>query len=306
MVDRRWFGVVVVVGVLLAAVVGANPLTRRVAGDPAPVTVSGAPSIGDCVTSLPTAERGADLDGTIDYPSAEYGPCNNPIVGEVSSVDQAIAPARQITGAEYWPLSAQCALDAIGYTGSIPPVVNQGGGRPGILWTPSLSFDYLPVGPSAVQRALGQHWSACVVGAVDATPYLGQLHQVLTGGVLPAVFGSCWPSAYLRSANQIPCDQPHPVELLGTTVLGGTSISTADVMAACVVYAGRVLRTADPTRQGVIALDVAGFDRVFEIQPTDDTNLAGRDVSCYAKAPTGSRFNGTLVGIGDGPLPLVR
>ncbi|MEP6559807.1 MAG: hypothetical protein ABJD68_01865 [Nakamurella sp.] len=49
---------------------------------------------------------------------------------------------------------------------------------------------YTPVGPNAVQRALGQHWSAHIVGSYDAKRYLGRLHQVLSDGVLPAVFGS--------------------------------------------------------------------------------------------------------------------
>ena len=306
MVDRRWLGALVVIGVLLAAVVGVNPLTRRVAGDPAPVSVAGAPAVGDCVRTVPTAERGSELEESLDYPVAGYGSCDSPIVGEVSSVDPAGAPAQRITGADYWPLSAQCALDAIGYTGSIPPVVDQGAGRPGVLWIPSLSFAYLPVGPNAAQRALGQHWSACVVGTPDGTAYLGRLHRVLAGGVLPAVFGSCWPSTAVRSTEQIPCDQPHPVELLGTSILSGTPVSVADVQAACLVYAGRVLHTADPTRQGAISVDVIGVNRTFAVDRSDLTYLADRDVSCYAKAAAGSKFNGTLVGIGDGPLPLVN
>ena len=44
-VNRRWFGVLVLVGVLFVAVLGTDPLTRRVAGDPAVVTVPG--STGD-------------------------------------------------------------------------------------------------------------------------------------------------------------------------------------------------------------------------------------------------------------------
>jgi hypothetical protein len=299
--------VIVLVGVLLTAMLTAGPLTRRVAGHPAALAVAGAPMIGDCVTGFPMAERGIEVDQTLDFPTAEFGPCDRPIVGEVSStVDRAVAPPRRITGAEYWPMSAQCALDAIGYLGSIPPVVDQGAGRPGILWTPSVSIAYLPIGPNAAQRTLGQHWSACVVGSNDGTAYTGRLQQALSSGVLPAVFGSCWPASYFRTARQTPCDQPHVVELLGTTLLGTHPVPAAEVRGACAQFAGRVMRTADPTRQGAIVVDIVGDDRGFADLPSGENYLQDRDVSCYAKAAAGSRFNGTLVGIGDGPLPLVR
>ena len=134
-----------------------------------------------------------ELEQTVNYPTADYGRCDGPIVGEVSSVDGGLLPAERITGADYWPLSAQCALDGIVYTGSIPPVVNQGAGRPGILWIPSASLAFTPIGPNPTQRALGQHWSACVVGSDDTRPYVGRLHRALSSGALPAVFGSCWP-----------------------------------------------------------------------------------------------------------------
>ena len=166
--------------------------------------------VGDCVGAVPTAERGEELADDHRLSDRRIRARTGPIVGEVSSVDQQATPAARITGAEYWPLSAQCALNAIGYTGSIPPVVDQGAGRPGMLWTPSMSIDYLPVGPNAAQRALGQHWSACIVGTPDGTPYVGRLRQVLAGGALPAVFGSCWPTTNLRSARQIPATSRIP------------------------------------------------------------------------------------------------
>jgi hypothetical protein len=297
---------IVVLGVLLAAVLGGNPLIRRVAGHPGVVTVSGAPEIGDCVTGLPAPEGGTELEQPIDYPVAEYGPCDGLIVGEVSSVDEVGSAARRITGADYWPLSAQCSLDAIGYTGSIPPVVNQGAGRPGILWIPSMSIAYTPVGPNAAQRALGQRWSACVVGSIDAAPYKGRLQHSLTSGALPAVFGSCWSASYFRTARQLPCTAPHVVELLGSTMVGTVPVAAADLQAACAQYAGRVLRSGDPTRQGAVLLDIVGEDRGFIDQPPTAGYLQDRDVSCFARAAAGAVFNGSLVGIGEGPLPLVR
>jgi hypothetical protein len=82
-------------------------------------------------------------------------------------------------------------------------------------------------------------------------------------------------------------------------------VAVADLRAACITYAGRVLRTADPTRQGAVRMDIFGNDRAFT-GPPSATHLQDSRVSCYAQAGEGSRFDGTLVGIGDGPLPLVR
>ena len=88
-------------------------------------------------------------------------------------------------------------------------------------------------------------------------------------------------------------------------MLSQQPISAADIRSACLVYAGRVLHTADPTRQGAIAVDVIGLDRATAVGATGEAYLTDRDVSCVATASAG-QFNGTLVGIGDGPLPLVR
>jgi hypothetical protein len=212
----------------------------------------------------------------IDFPTAHFGPCDGAVVGEVAFMDTTALPPERIVVNDYQSAVAQCALDAIGYLGSIPPVVGRGVGQPGILWTSVLGFRYTQIGPTDVQRAAGQQWSACAVGPADLTPYIGRLRDVLTTGVLPPIFGSCWSSIDLSGPKEIRCDSPHTVELLGATSLGSTPVSAAEVREACTVYAGRALRTADPTRDGAIRPEILASDRDAAIIPPIDARSRGK------------------------------
>ena len=152
--------------------------------------VAGPPSSGTCVITMADpwqaiAQPGQADHDVIDYPTAVYGSCNRPIVGEVVSVDVAASPSARVAATDYLNEATSCALDAIGYTGAIAPVVDQSAGGPGIVWEPAVAFQTTLVGPNSLQRDAGKHWSACIVGSDNAQPYLGRLHNALTTGVLP-------------------------------------------------------------------------------------------------------------------------
>ena len=113
----------------------------------------------------------------IDFPTAHFGPCDGAVVGEVAFMDTTALPPERIDANDYQNVVAQCALDAIGYLGSIPPVVGRGVGQSGILWTSVLDFRYTQIGPTDVQRAAGQQWSAYAVGSADPTVRLKPLSR---------------------------------------------------------------------------------------------------------------------------------
>jgi hypothetical protein len=293
---------------VLAAVVAPNVHARRVGGSPIPAAVAGPPSIGNCVIDMtdpwpPRAEPGFAVGDAIEFPTAHFGPCVGPTVGEVASIDTGAAPPERIVDNAYQVSVSQCSLDAIGYLGSIPPLVDRGLGQPGIVWTSVLAFRYTSIGPTAVQRAAGQRWSACAVGSAGMTPYVGRLRSVLSGGDLPPVFGSCLAAIDLSGAAQIGCDAPHQVELLGWTSLSSTPVSAVEARDACAVYAGRALRTADPTRNGAIRLEILDATAATAIPPIT-ANLADSYLACAAIENTGHQFDNTLIGIGERPLPL--
>ena len=309
-VDRRWWGVIVVAAVLVAAFVVPNLLARRVAGEPVGLEVPGPPVPGDCVTTMddPWAhfvDPAPQIDEVFDFPTASYGLCTGLIVGEVVSVSSSADPAPRITATDYLSQFSPCAIDAITYTGSIPPVVAGQAGRPSIIWAPQIRFQYTTVGPDRVQRAGGQHWSACVIGSTDNVPFTGRLENVLTDGTLPSAFGSCLSSADLASAREVPCDQPHAAEILGTSSSGPAPVDSSDAQQACEVFAGRALRTDDPTRGGAIQILTLTYGEQGQTvvqpgaSPLEDTYL-----ECRAVAEHGAMFNRSLIGVADGPLPI--
>lgn len=304
---RRWWGAIIVAVVLVAAVVVPNVPGRRIAGDPVAGVVAGPPSTGDCVAWMadpwPRFDRPApQIDDVLDYPTATTvacpGPDGGPIVAEVVSVDPTAPPPARISATNYLSQLAQCPIDAIGYTGSIAPVVDVGGGV-SVVWAAQARFRYTRVGPDRAQRAGGQHWSACLVGADDGSPYDGRLRDVLTAGTLPPPFGSCLTAPDPATAEPVACDHPHPAELLGTARIGPRPVTGEQLQQACVTFAGRSLRTADPTRRGAIGIRVATPDGTApSTGPIVDSS-----VSCLAVAPAGTSFGRSLIGLADGPVP---
>jgi hypothetical protein len=309
-VDRRWWGVIVVAAVLVAAFVVPNLPARRVAGVPIGLEVAGPPASGDCVTTMDDpwahfADPAPQIDEVFDFPTAAFGSCSGPVVGEVVSVSSSADPAPRITATDYLSQFSPCAIDAITYTGSIPPVVAGQAGRPSIIWAPQIRFQYTTVGPDRVQRAAGQHWSACVIGSMDDVPFTGRLKNVLTDGTLPPEFGSCLSSADAASAREVPCDQPHATEILGSSSTGPVPIDAADAQQACEVFAGRALRTADPTRGGAIQILTLTYGEQGQtIVQSDAGPLGNTYLECRAVASGGAMFNRSLIGVADGPLPV--
>lgn len=308
---RRWWGAIIVAAVLTAAVVVPNVPGRRIAGDPVAGPVAGPPSAGDCVSWMadpwPRFDRPApQVEDVMDYPTATTGPCPGPdgdptagpIVGEVVSVENTAPPPARISATDYLSQLAQCPIDAIAYTGSIAPVVDVGGGT-SIVWAAQPEFRYTRVGPDRAQRARGQHWSACLIGADDGSPYRGRLRDVLTTGTLPPPFGACFPAPDPATAEPVACDRPHAAELIGTARLGPRPVTREQLRLACVAFAGRALRTADPTRGGAIDIRVVTPDGP---DPTADP-VVDSFASCLVVAPPGTTFGRSLIGLADGPIP---
>ncbi len=314
-------GGVVVLAVLMIAVVAPNWSQRRIAGEAVAVVIAGPPAVGDCVTSVPDMrvlrdggsyrgngvwDEGSSDSGWengIDYPSTVFGSCDGHIMGEVSSVHLAAGAPDRIPMIDYQTSSSQCALESIAYTGSIPPVVDGSADRPSIVWTPAINFQNTPVGPTAIQRLVGQDWSACVIGAPTGKPYVGRLAGVLDSGVLPSDFGNCWLTDQLDDSEQVGCDQPHAVELLGTTALGSAAYTAAEVQKSCVTYAGRTLRSDEPTRGGAIRFEILDFsDTVSVVEPSAGV-LRDTYITCIATGQDDVRLDGSLIGLGNRPLP---
>lgn len=306
---RRWWGAIIVAAVLLAAIVAPNVSGHRIAGEPVAGVVPGPPSTGDCATWIADPwprfdDPAPKSDDVFDYPTFTVGSCDGPVVGEVVSVASAPEPPVRISATDYLSQISQCPIDAITYTGSIAPVVDTASGI-SIVWTAQPDFRETRVGPDRAQRAGGQQWTACVIGSADGVPYSGHLHNVLTDGTLPTAFGTCLLSTDPSRADRLTCDRPHPAELLATTTLGPRPVTGADLQQACVDFAGRALRTADPTRDGAIHIQVVvpRDGGATTVEPNPDS-VADTFVDCVAVGRAGTMFIRSLIGVADGPLPI--
>jgi hypothetical protein len=96
------------------------------------------------------------------------------------------------------------------------------------------------------------------------------------------------------------CDQPHPAELLATGWVSDRSVvTTPEITTSCEDIAGRIMRTGDPTRGRALTITLEPVTKDGATVPN-----APLSVSCFVSSAGSAQLLGTLIGIGDQPLPL--
>ena len=296
--DRRLAGIALVVVVLLAAIAVGSPNGRRVAGSADRVPLPPVPVVGSCVSGLPQHTQTGWRFQQSGYLSATTVPCVNLIDGEIVAVDSGALPPDDLGSESYrrdGPLS-RC-YTAIGqYAG-----LSAGTGRatlPGDHSDPQF-YPIMPVlplviGPNDQDRDAGARWSACVVAPRDGSAYPGTMRNALAGGSLPPQFSLCLPTADVYTEGSS-CTVPHRVEVLGYTNLvdGPQAQDGGAVDRACVQFVARI--TGSSALADDPALTIDGVTNDFSA-------LHG---ACVVTAVGDRRLQGTVVGIGDRPLPWV-
>ncbi|MET0862850.1 MAG: hypothetical protein ABWZ98_00810 [Nakamurella sp.] len=303
--DRRVAGIVVLVVALVAVVVLPSISGRRVAGSATALTFADPPAVGACPRAIPQgAVQRNGSTGEISFAAITFGGCTGVIGGEVVAVwpTEAAAQADQRGSRRGGPCYRQAA-DFAGLLPSSRSIDPFGADFAGVVhWKPTIGFVPLNIVPEPVAAAGGQTWVACLVVPTRAPSYRGTLRDAYVSGRLPDAFGLCWDQDDLdNSAVLLHCDQPHAAELLATGwVEDRSKITTAEVQASCLTVAGRIIRTDDPTRQGAISI-VTDAVRKDGAQ-REDAPLA---VNCFATAASPLQLTGSVIGLADGPLPLV-
>jgi hypothetical protein len=304
--DRRVAGIAVLVLALLAVVIVPSISGRRVVGTAVGLTFAAPPEVGDCVAPLPSGVLNTS-SRTPEVPISAIeleASCSGPIGGEVVGVwpTQAAAQNDQFGSRRGGPCYRQVA-DYAGlqpFSRSIDVFGAPFDGR--VSWKPTIGFKPINIVPGTLAAAGGQNWVACLAVPTLATTYHGTLRDAYVSGTLPDAFGLCWDGDDLdTAANLLHCDDPHPAELLATGwVQNRATISKAEIEASCRSVAGRIMRTADSTRQGAISI-VA--DQVSQDgAQRGDEPLA---VNCFVTAILPQRLSSTVVSLGDRPLPLL-
>lgn len=294
--------------VVLAGVVLHGVTARAVPGAPVAAVVPPAPVKGACVVALSPPPPDSAGDAGLDYPYATFGRCDGPIIGQVMAVDRTPHELDSTTIDGYRQASSLCELTEVPFVGSIGPFDPATLTTPGIGWVSQETIESLSIAPTPLQRAAGQHWTACVGATRDGTTYTGTIAHALTTGTLPPAFATCWRALVSSTEQQVtepevPCSQPHAVEILALTQVTDPTTTTAELAESCLGMASRTLRTADPTVGGRLQITAYSMDG-SSVMPSTKVNMLSGFTGCIASVPAPHRLQGTVIGLGSKPLPL--
>ncbi|MTD12801.1 hypothetical protein GIS00_02430 [Nakamurella sp. YIM 132087] len=296
---RQLSGAALLLVAVLAVLGGMAVLGRRIQGDPATAPIPGPPALGSCLRTdvIPAGIPLDDLDGLLDYRSAEFETCAGRRAGEVVALitDPApvdVAPVVDINGDLVGrsisddPNYLMCISAARGYLGLVRPEEAVD------AWIPLSPFisGLELIGPTPLQRRFGQQWVVCVV--FDETSASDRRRPGFAGTVKDAYLGFPVP-AVLTACDLGPCDILHRDELLASATFISPR-TAAQVKESCREHAQVRTGLADLTA-------VAGLSVVVKYSAA---GLAGAapdrplTASCLLRADEGRWLDGSLLNVG--------
>jgi hypothetical protein len=320
--DRRLIGALLLVAVIAAGIVAAKSGGLRTVGVAVMAELPADPQVGNCLLesadgSLPepsTPNRASP--GPLIMPAQTTLPPSQNVLGprfgsctDAHRVGGEVVALLSATGDEHTRrLRAQnngvdCRAASLQYAG-LRAIENrftlpeQGADDP-VTWRLSINLTSGWVLPSQLLQASGRTWLACIAAPSDGSLYSGRLAGAFEGAQLPDEFGTCWNSRTVSaSVRTLNCSAPHLAELISFGFVPDRSVvSYQQIQSSCEQLAARVLDRADPTAGGVLTLKTSP-ERISLL------NTGSVSVMCYA-TPTGDReLAGTLVGLGDRPVPF--
>ncbi len=300
--ERRLAGIVVLLLALSAIVVVPSLDGRRVSGTAVATTFADPPQVGDCLRApfaLTAVVAGSPPE--ISVTSIDLGSCEGEASGEVvafweTSVAAQQAPSSRFGGPCYRQAAEYSGLESSNRSTDLPgaPV-----GGP-VRWKPTIGFNPFLVVPGELEQRAGRSWVACMVLPVGGVAYSGTLRNAFSQG-LPAQFGLCFSSANFDVLpTLLLCDQPHAAELLATGWIRDRSqVSLAEVHDACREVAGRLIGAADPTRGQ--ALEIVTDRLTAQSVDRSDGPLT---IGCFATAAGATQLSGSVIGLGERPVPI--
>lgn len=301
--DRRLAGVVVLVLALVAVMAVPSIAGRRTAGSAVAIALPDPPQVGDCLLApiTQTSARGG-WPREIPYSPGEFGNCSGPIAGEIVAVWKSQAEADEGSRSR---LGGPCYRQAADYAGLVrsgrSTVVPGGPADAQVAWTPAIGFVPYRIVPDQVEQNAGRSWTACLAVPTAQSRYDGTLRDAYTTGSMDDAFGLCWSGHDLDgSAITVPCDQPHPTELLATGwIMDRSTMSWPGLNASCLALAASIMHTVDATRAGALSVVVDPF-RMDGAQRPD----APLSVNCFVTSAGPQQLTGTMIGLGARPIPF--
>ena len=302
-VRRPLTGIVVIALALIAVTAVAVGRPKTVSGA---AVVPPPPQVGDCVPVAVTdqiLDQGwNDTDGS-GVPVLVAAPCTGSRAGEVVSVDD----HRVYSQGDCWTP----AVDYIGLPAPTRTVESASDAESS--WVTRAQVFSFTFGPSPLQVAAGQLWSACVLTGVSddddprPQPLLASARDAARqGGIAFEPFASCANSP--SPEGSAPCVTAHRYEVMGDAVTLGPS--EADTLASCTALVTELTGLQDPSAGGRLEIGLtayrydqaAGAVRVTTYQ---QARAEHGGVTCtVSPARAGEMLTSTLVGLGDRPLPV--
>jgi hypothetical protein len=277
--ERRYYGYFLLAVALLATLCVPGLVGRRLVGSAVAAPAAPPPTVGQCRDQIQRPEDLDRLTGTA------LVPCERPHSAEVVSIGEFAADQAYPETAEPDALMAPkraCAQQAYQFVGlAAVPATDASDPSTVPHMTPQLSPEV--VVPTRHQWKSGQRWYACQIRpAGNDLPigYLGTARMAAVDGI-PAPFARC---AQVIGGPAVPCQEPHYAEQLSAAVPihGGVPLD-------CPMVAARIIGSPDPSFGSALSLTA--------------WQASGGRVACWATSTTGVPFVGTLIGLGDNPLP---
>lgn len=280
-----------IVAVCVVTMVLPNLNGRESTGSPVAMVLPAPPVLGSCAVAFipePAADRVAP--GVARAPAVRFGRCSEEMLGEVVSVDP-----KGLAAVPTYPdqLDRGCRGAADAYLGPAFAYAIRTESTAGGLavWHIAVGWSAVHVWPTALERAAGRTWSACLIVAANGRPYRGTVAEQRLAGSIPDEFGVCTERTWELSVGTTSCADPHPMQLMGETDIMGAGLTDEHLHDACVDVAKSVTGAEDPTAGGELRV-------VLGARSTPDAQAR-----CYLVATGERMLDGSLIGLGDGPVP---
>lgn len=291
-------GALLLVAAIVVAVVLPQLRVDRVAGAAVTAPILGAPDVGACILQDPTHAP----TGVYGVAAPSYGSCSAAHFGEVIQIftDSSTFPRVQIGRASV-PNPVICNPAASSYLAvdQVTPRNDRGDYR-SVSFAPWLPISTGSVGlivPSAVQRAAGQHWIACVTRASISRSFRGTVRDAYLGGELPDAYATC-ADELPPTTTKIDCATTHQVEIFASTTRSNDLPDQANLTSSCSDFLQYVTGRIDLSAGGRLAI------RAISVRTKAGGDPDGAQAFCGISTTGRTRLTGTLFGVGGRPLPL--
>lgn len=333
----RLTGVVLLVAVLVGSLLVSRIGGARVAGTAMAQPGSGAPAVGECVAGIvgpPTmpmsvGPRSPVSIVTVGETSVTFADCDGTHVGEVVAYQSVATTSGSGTpapaGVDRSPPTRTVPADASAAAGEPTAVAaasavsdsqwcqlvagtyqEQNAARYGTGpggWAPTIGPRFAAILSAPTLDPAGGRWAACALLSPGLEPYSGSYLRSLAGLPAPAPFGLCQTDRPVDLWTS--CVAPHRSQTFGTDVQQG--VSAEEQVASCRSLIERTTGMQDVTSDGFLRVDVVGgpagnsnggnFGTPDAAEPSSVT-------SCRLTVVGAGHLVGTLVGIGNRPLPM--